>query len=85
MTTHMTDEIRTEITKTVNLLRTLRDETKVKVHLAGMDIKTAWNELQPKLEDAELNVERAAEHASQATLDAMKATAKKLQKIAESL
>jgi hypothetical protein len=85
MATRTTDELKTEISKTANLLRTLRDETKLKIHLASMDIKKTWDDLQPKLADAEQTAERAAEHASEATLEAMKATVKKLQKVAESL
>ena len=85
MATRTTDELKSEITKTVNLLRTLRDETKLKIHLGNMDIKKTWDELQPKLADAELTVERAAEHASEATLEAMKSTMKKLETVAKSL
>ena len=85
MATRTSDEIKGEIKKTVGLLQTLRDETKLKIHLAGMDIKKTWDELQPKLADAELTVERAAEHASEATLEAMKSTMKKLETVAKSL
>jgi hypothetical protein len=49
MSTRTTDELKIEITKTVNLLRTLRDETKLKIHLGNMDLKKTWDELQPKL------------------------------------
>jgi hypothetical protein len=79
------DEIKSEFKKTASLLQTLRDETKVKIHLAGMDIKKTWDDLQPKLADAQLTGERAAEHATEATLDALKATVKKLQDVAKSL
>lgn len=71
--------------KTLGLLQTLRDETKVKVHLAGMDIKTSWDELQPKIVEAEQAAQRAAESLSEATLETIKTTLKKLQKLAESL
>jgi hypothetical protein len=80
-----TDDLKAEVKKTYSLLQTLRDETKVKIHLAGLDIKKSWDELQPKLHEAEQSAERAAESATEATLEAMKATAKKLQKIADSL
>jgi hypothetical protein len=85
MPTRTTDDIKAEIAKTAGLLTTLRDEAKVKVHLASMDIKTTWNELQPKLVEAEQDAARAAEHASEATLEAMKSTARKLQKILASI
>lgn len=85
MATRTSDEIKTEIQKTVNLLQTLRDETKVKIDLASMDIKKTWDELQPKLAEAELQATRAAEHASEATLEAVKSTVQKLRKVADSL
>jgi lipid II:glycine glycyltransferase (peptidoglycan interpeptide bridge formation enzyme) len=85
MSARTTDEIKAEIAKTAGLLKTLRDEAKVKIHLAKMDIKTTWNELQPKLAEAEQDATRAAEHASEATLEAMKTTARKLQKVLDSI
>jgi lipid II:glycine glycyltransferase (peptidoglycan interpeptide bridge formation enzyme) len=85
MTTRTSDEIKTEMQRTVNLLRTLRDETKVKIHLANMDLKKTWDELQPKLAEAEQNAARAAGQASEATLEAMKSTVQKLKKVADSL
>ena len=79
------DEIRTELEKTVGLLKTLRDEARVRVHLAGMDVKTAWNELQPKLDEAERLTARAAETATEATLTTVRETAHKLQQLVRSL
>ena len=37
MATRTSHELKTEIGKTVDLLRTLRDETKLKIHLGSMD------------------------------------------------
>ena len=85
MATRTSEELKIEIGKTADLLRTLRDETKLKIHLGTMDVKKTWGELQPKLADAELTVERAAEHATEATLEAMKSTVKKLEGVAKSL
>jgi hypothetical protein len=85
MTSKTATELKAEMQKTLGLLTALRDEAKVKVHLAGMDIKTAWDALQPKLNEAEQIAQRGAEHASEATLDALKTTATKLQKIVSSL
>jgi hypothetical protein len=85
MTIRTSDEIKTEIKKTMGLLKTLRQETGLKIHLASLDVRKTWDELQPKLTHAEQTVVGAAEDVSEATLEAMKATAKKLQKIAESL
>jgi len=80
-----TEELATEIKKTFALLQTVRDETKVRVHLAKMDVKEAWDALQPKLAEAEHVAKGAAESATEAALEAMRATAKSLQKVAESL
>lgn len=33
-------------------VRALRDEVRVKVHLAGMDIKDEWKKLEPQLDRA---------------------------------
>jgi hypothetical protein len=85
MGTRTTDDLKSEISKTVDVLKTLRDETKLKIHLANMDIKKTWDELQPKLVEAEQHGTRAAEHATEATLDALKATVKRLQDVAKSL
>jgi hypothetical protein len=44
-------------------LRKLRDEIRVQVHLGGMDAKKAWDELEPKLADADRMAENASEDA----------------------
>jgi hypothetical protein len=36
-------------------VRALRDEVKLKVHLAGMDLKTEWEKLEPQIERAASN------------------------------
>jgi hypothetical protein len=40
-----TDQLKKEIERSRDLLRTLRDELKVKLHLAGMDAKDAFEKL----------------------------------------
>jgi hypothetical protein len=74
------DELKTEIQKTMTLLHTLGDEARVKVHLAGMDIKDAWAKLEPKLEEAE----KIATDASESTLTTIRSTAQKLEKLVAS-
>ena len=51
------DDIRAEMEKTAG-------EIRVKMHLAGMDAKDKWNELEPKLHDFEQRAERATEKVS---------------------
>jgi hypothetical protein len=58
-----TAELKQEIHKSLGLMRTLRDEIRVKVHLAGMDAKTEWQKLEPKAAE----VERAAHELTDAT------------------
>jgi hypothetical protein len=53
-------DMKQELEKGVAVLRTLRDEIKVKLHLAGMDAKDQWAKLEPEL----FKVERAAENAT---------------------
>ena len=55
-------------------LRKLRDEIRVQVHLGGMDAKKAWDELEPKLAEAD----RMAENASEDTFHAAVETLRKL-------
>lgn len=42
-------------------LKTLRDEIRVDLHLAGMDAKDKWKELEPKFRDAEKLAEEVSE------------------------
>ncbi|MBK8263319.1 MAG: hypothetical protein IPK80_18490 [Nannocystis sp.] len=51
-------------------LRTLRDEIKLKVHLAGMDARAAWEQVEPRLSELERQAESIAEGAAQATTEA---------------
>jgi len=51
--------LRTELNTTLDELRTLRDEVRLQLHLAGMDAKDKWNrEIEPKLFSMEKEVER---------------------------
>jgi hypothetical protein len=47
-----TKELKAELEKSVALLRTLRDEAKVKLHLAGMEAKDQWRALEPRVQAA---------------------------------
>lgn len=47
--------------KMLEQLRTAADEFRVKMHLAGMDAKSAWEKLEPKLHEFERRVEGAAD------------------------
>jgi hypothetical protein len=56
-------ELKEELKKRIAALRTLRDEVRVKMHLASLDAKTEWNKLEPHL----LDLEHAAEEATEAS------------------
>jgi hypothetical protein len=76
-----TTELKNEIQKSLGLMRTLRDEVRVKLHLAGMDAKEEWRKLEPHLTD----VERAACDFTEATRTAVTEAVKRLSKLHSSL
>jgi hypothetical protein len=56
-----TNDLKAELEKSAALLRTLRDEVRVQIHLSSMEAKDAWHKLEPSLEAA---LERAAKGVS---------------------
>lgn len=59
-----THRLKEEIEKKLSHLATLRDEVKVKLHLATLDAKKEWDErLEPRL----FEMEQAAKHITEAT------------------
>jgi hypothetical protein len=76
-----TAELKAEIKKMVQLLQELRDEVRVKIHLAAMDAKTQWNKLEPQVAAAE----RAAHEASAASREVLDKALKALKDFRASL
>jgi lipid II:glycine glycyltransferase (peptidoglycan interpeptide bridge formation enzyme) len=76
-----TIELKQEIQKSLGLMRTLRDEFRVKLHLAGMDAKDEWHKLEPQLDE----LERTADQVSEATRNAVAEAVKRLNKLRETL
>jgi hypothetical protein len=74
-------DLKDELKKSADLLRTLRDEIKVKVHLAGMDAKDQWAKLEPEL----FKVERAAEQATESSKKVLDDALKRLKSLRDSL
>ena len=74
-------ELKKELEKNLNLLHTLRDEVRVRLHLAGMDLKEQWNKLEPHLED----VEKRAGEISEASRAVVAEAVKKLEKLRSKL
>ncbi len=74
-------DLKSEMKKGLDLLRTLRDEVKVKLHLAGMEAKDQWAKLEPELS----KVERAADQATESSKKLLDETLKRLKAIRDSL
>lgn len=55
--------VRTTLKLRVAQLAALRDELRVKIHLAGMDAKDEWRKLEPAVEDAVKALDDAAHDA----------------------
>ncbi len=60
-------DLRQQIQSALSKLHTLRDDIRVRLHLAGMDLNDKWDELELRFEKAE----RAAEHGSAAAFAAL--------------
>ncbi|MFN0063651.1 MAG: hypothetical protein ACKVPX_14180 [Myxococcaceae bacterium] len=69
-------ELKEHLKESVALLRRLRDEIRVEVHLAGMEAKDRWKNLEPQLEQAERvarDISEASKQALQDTVEAFRA------------
>ena len=79
----MTNELdlKAEMQRSVDLLKTLRDEIKVKLHLAGMDARDQWAKLEPEL----FKVERAAQQATESSKKLMDDALTRLKSLRDSL
>jgi hypothetical protein len=79
-TSETTAELKKELGKSLDLLRTLRDEMRVEVHLAGMNAKDEWKKVEVHL----LEVEDAARNASAASCTAVHNAMKRLESFRKS-
>ena len=77
-----TKKVSGELEKNLEKLRTLRDEVRVRAHLAKMDVKDRWRELEPRVTDV---VEQAAKSASEASRTAVTEAIEALEKLRKSL
>lgn len=48
-----TQNLKATLAKELGDLAQLRDEIRVKVHLAGLDARSAWQQLEPRLDELE--------------------------------
>jgi hypothetical protein len=47
------ETLRTRITESLGEIKAMRDEIRIKLHLAGMDAKDAWAKLEPHIDKLE--------------------------------
>jgi hypothetical protein len=64
--------IEAQMRNVLSELRKLRDEIRVQIHLGGMDAKKAWDELEPKLADADRMAENASEDAYRSAVETLR-------------
>jgi hypothetical protein len=76
-----TDTLKKQIQDRFDSMRTLRDEIKVRLHLASMDAKKDWQKIEPQL----FEIEKTADDFTQATCDAVDDAVKRLSRIRASL
>lgn len=70
-------ELRHEVNRTYDEILRLRDEVRVRLHLAAMDIRDEWDSIQPRFAEAE----RLAREASEASRAALRSFAEEIRKI----
>ena len=69
-----THDLKSELEKSAALLRTLRDEILVQIHLGALEAKSEWDRLEPRLENAlESARQDVSERSRIALADAMQA------------
>jgi hypothetical protein len=74
-------DLKKDLSQSLDQMRTLRDEVRVRLHLAKMDVKDEWNKLEPHL----IDVEKAAERFSEASYDAVVEAVKRLKRLRSQL
>ena len=60
----MKSTIESKLNRTLDDLKSLRDEIRLNIHLAGMDTKKAWDKLEKQIGDADRRAEAAGRKAS---------------------
>ena len=75
------EELERDLKVAIDKLTELRDEARVRIHLAGLEARDLWNALEPKIDEAET----LAKNASTSALETVIATTKKLEKLVASI
>lgn len=76
-----TTELKQEFKRSLDLLRTLRDEVRLSLHLGGMEAKDQWEKLETRLEA----IEQGAHNASESVRVAVDAATHELKKFRDAL
>ena len=79
--TDQIQQIRQQLHDSLQSLRTLRDEIRIDLHLAGMEAKDKWRALEPHFEEAE----RFAREVSETSRTALEEIVAKYRAFRESL
>jgi hypothetical protein len=77
-----TRDLKAELDKSAALLRKLRDEVRVQLHLGGLEAKEEWRRLEPRLEAV---LERTTKEVSDASRIAVTEITGAVRKLRESL
>jgi hypothetical protein len=72
----VSDELKKELRKTADTLKTLRDEIKVKLHLAGQEAKDRWQKIEPEIDKMGQEIHKT----SKATIDELVTRVKEFKK-----
>jgi hypothetical protein len=71
-----TEHLKAELNRSLEQLQNLRDEFRVKLNEAGVDVKRRWEKLEPEIEaainHARINVSDAARKALEESSEALK-------------
>jgi isopentenyl diphosphate isomerase/L-lactate dehydrogenase-like FMN-dependent dehydrogenase len=68
-----------------NDVRRIADEVQLKVHLAGMDARDRWNELQPRLAEIEKVITREGGRANSAVAATLSSLGAKLRQLGDEI
>lgn len=66
-------------------LKTIRDDIRVRIHLAGMDAKDAFHKIEPRIDKLELELQHVAKDAGVAVGKTLHKVAKTLESIRDRL
>lgn len=78
----LTDKLAGDIQKAVDDLATLRDDVRVRIHLAGLEAKTRWDSIEKELQDVPTGEPSTVTDSALATL---RATLAKVSEFRQSL